>query len=118
MLVDEIWHAAGDVATDVDWYAKRAVLGAIYSVTEVYMLTDSSPGMFPSLLMCLNPFVDVHFCLFGVFALMHIGLFVAPTQTFQIEYCYLVSLFPNSSRWHLNHPLPNSVLRNVVKSIG
>ncbi|XP_058213087.1 uncharacterized protein LOC131325061 [Rhododendron vialii] len=43
MLVDEIWHAAGDVATDVDWYAKRAVLGAIYSATEVYMLTDSSP---------------------------------------------------------------------------
>ncbi|KAG5546998.1 hypothetical protein RHGRI_012881 [Rhododendron griersonianum] len=42
-LVDEIWHTAGDVATDVDWYAKRAVLGAIYSATEVYMLTDSSP---------------------------------------------------------------------------
>ncbi|KAF7142474.1 hypothetical protein RHSIM_Rhsim05G0005000 [Rhododendron simsii] len=43
MLVDEIWHAAGDVGTDVDWYAKRATLGAIYSATEVYMLTDSSP---------------------------------------------------------------------------
>lgn len=43
MLVDEIWHAAGDEATDVDWYAKRTVLGAIYSTTEVYMLTDSSP---------------------------------------------------------------------------
>ncbi|CAL5328704.1 unnamed protein product [Camellia sinensis] len=46
MLVDEIWHAAGDEATDVDWYAKRTVLGAIYSTTEVYMLTDSSPGDF------------------------------------------------------------------------
>ncbi|XP_059634698.1 uncharacterized protein LOC132277024 [Cornus florida] len=43
MLVDEIWHAAGDETTDVDWYAKRAALGAIYSATEVYMLTDSSP---------------------------------------------------------------------------
>jgi len=43
MLVDEIWHAAGDTATDVDWYAKRVLLGAIYSTTEVYMLTDSSP---------------------------------------------------------------------------
>ncbi|XP_052198225.1 uncharacterized protein LOC127805505 [Diospyros lotus] len=43
MLVDEIWHAVGDMATDVDWYVKRTVLGAIYSTTEVYMLTDSSP---------------------------------------------------------------------------
>ncbi|XP_057467275.1 uncharacterized protein LOC130756720 [Actinidia eriantha] len=43
MLVDEIWHAAGDEASDVDWYAKRAALGAIYSTTEVYMLTDKSP---------------------------------------------------------------------------
>ncbi|KAA8523347.1 hypothetical protein F0562_009770 [Nyssa sinensis] len=43
MLVDDIWHAAGDEASDVDWYMKRAALGAIYSATEVYMLTDSSP---------------------------------------------------------------------------
>ena len=34
------------MATDVDWYVKRTVLGAIYSTTEVYMLTDSSPGLF------------------------------------------------------------------------
>ncbi|QHN86086.1 uncharacterized protein DS421_16g542930 [Arachis hypogaea] len=26
MLVDEIWHAAGDNASDIDWYAKRTVL--------------------------------------------------------------------------------------------
>ncbi|KAL0410225.1 UNVERIFIED_CONTAM: Ubiquinone biosynthesis protein COQ9, mitochondrial [Sesamum latifolium] len=25
MLVDEIWHAAGDEATDIDWYVKRTV---------------------------------------------------------------------------------------------
>ncbi|GFP79450.1 ubiquinone biosynthesis protein coq9 mitochondrial [Phtheirospermum japonicum] len=43
MLVDEIWHAADDVATDIDWCVKRTVLGGIYSVTELYMLTDTSP---------------------------------------------------------------------------
>ncbi|KAG6411623.1 hypothetical protein SASPL_129706 [Salvia splendens] len=43
MLVDEIWHAAGDEATDTDWYVKRTVLGGIYSTTELYMLTDNSP---------------------------------------------------------------------------
>ncbi|MED6171015.1 hypothetical protein PIB30_036774 [Stylosanthes scabra] len=43
MLVDEIWHAAGDNASDIDWYAKRTVLAGVYSTTEIYMLTDSSP---------------------------------------------------------------------------
>ncbi|XP_044464191.1 ubiquinone biosynthesis protein COQ9, mitochondrial [Mangifera indica] len=43
MLVDEIWHAAGDEASDIDWYVKRTILGGIYSTTEIYMLTDSSP---------------------------------------------------------------------------
>ncbi|KAL8128508.1 hypothetical protein V2J09_017663 [Rumex salicifolius] len=42
MLIDEIWHAAGDTASDVDWYMKRTVLGGIYSSTEVYMLADNS----------------------------------------------------------------------------
>ncbi|KAL3535504.1 hypothetical protein ACH5RR_003965 [Cinchona calisaya] len=42
MLMDEIWHAAGDESTDVDWYVKRTVLGGIYSTTELYMLTDAS----------------------------------------------------------------------------
>ncbi|TKY54403.1 Ubiquinone biosynthesis protein COQ9 [Spatholobus suberectus] len=42
-LVDEIWHAAGDNASDIDWYAKRTILGGIYSTTEIYMLTDGSP---------------------------------------------------------------------------
>lgn len=45
MLVDEIWHAAGDEGSDIDWYVKRSVLGGIYSTTEIYMLTDKSPGM-------------------------------------------------------------------------
>ena len=48
MLVDEIWHAAGDSASDIDWYLKRTVLAAIYSTTELYWLTDKSPGLFPS----------------------------------------------------------------------
>lgn len=44
MLIDEIWHAAGDKATDIDWYLKRTILGGIYSTTELYMLTDNSQG--------------------------------------------------------------------------
>lgn len=44
MLVDEIWHAAGDNGSEIDWYAKRAVLGGIYSAAEIYMLTDGSAG--------------------------------------------------------------------------
>ncbi|KAM0853088.1 hypothetical protein ACQ4PT_051327 [Festuca glaucescens] len=43
VLVDEIWHAAGDSGSDIDWYVKRAVLGGIYSTSEAYMLTDKSP---------------------------------------------------------------------------
>ncbi|CAN6306321.1 unnamed protein product [Urochloa humidicola] len=43
VLVDEIWHAAGDVGSDIDWHVKRTVLGGIYSTSEVYMLTDNSP---------------------------------------------------------------------------
>ncbi|KAL2338800.1 hypothetical protein Fmac_013246 [Flemingia macrophylla] len=44
LLVDEMSHAAGDSASDIDWYAKRTILGGIYSTTEIYMLTDKSPG--------------------------------------------------------------------------
>ncbi|KAJ1296772.1 hypothetical protein BS78_01G327700 [Paspalum vaginatum] len=44
VLVDEMWHAAGDSGSDIDWYVKRTVLGGIYSTSEVYMLTDNSPG--------------------------------------------------------------------------
>ncbi|XP_072973578.1 uncharacterized protein [Typha angustifolia] len=43
ILVDEIWHAAGDTGSDVDWYVKRTLLGGIYSTSEVYMVTDNSP---------------------------------------------------------------------------
>lgn len=43
MLIDEIWHAAGDDSTDMDWYVKRTVLGGLYTTTELYMLSDASP---------------------------------------------------------------------------
>jgi ubiquinone biosynthesis protein COQ9 len=43
-LLDTIWYAAGDSATDGSWYTKRATLGAVYAATELYMLTDYSPG--------------------------------------------------------------------------
>ncbi|MQM01803.1 hypothetical protein Taro_034551 [Colocasia esculenta] len=46
MLVDEIWHASGDETSDIDWYVKRTILSGIYSASEVYMLTDNSPGWF------------------------------------------------------------------------
>ncbi|CAN8292488.1 unnamed protein product [Cochlearia groenlandica] len=42
MLVDEMWHAVGDGASDLDWYVKRTILGGVYSTTEIYMLTDDS----------------------------------------------------------------------------
>jgi len=29
----------------MDWYTKRALLGGVYTATELYMLTDYSPGM-------------------------------------------------------------------------
>jgi ubiquinone biosynthesis protein COQ9 len=43
-LLDSIWYAAGDTATDASWYTKRAALASIYLCTELYMLTDYSPG--------------------------------------------------------------------------
>ncbi|KAH7443368.1 hypothetical protein KP509_02G031200 [Ceratopteris richardii] len=44
VLMDEIWHVAGDHSSDIDWYAKRGILAAVYAATELYMLTDHSPG--------------------------------------------------------------------------
>jgi rpsU-divergently transcribed protein len=43
-LVDNIWYAVGDTSTDTSWYRKRALLAGIYTTTEMYMLTDFSPG--------------------------------------------------------------------------
>ncbi len=40
--VDAIWRAAGDTATDYNYYSKRALLGAVYAATVLYWLGDRS----------------------------------------------------------------------------
>ncbi len=40
--VDEIWHAVGDTSTDFNFYTKRAMLGAVFSATQLYWLEDHS----------------------------------------------------------------------------
>jgi len=42
--VDAIWHAAGDTATDWNWYSKRALLAAVLSATMLCWLNDRSEG--------------------------------------------------------------------------
>ncbi|CAK9859402.1 unnamed protein product [Sphagnum jensenii] len=42
--VFDLWKAAGhDCAPDMEWYIKQTVLGAVYTTTELYMLTDYTP---------------------------------------------------------------------------
>ena len=41
--VDAIWYAAGDTATDFNFYSKRALLGGVFSSTLLYWLNDRSP---------------------------------------------------------------------------
>ena len=41
---DAIWRAAGDTATDLNWYTKRAIVGSVYSATLLYWLNDDSDG--------------------------------------------------------------------------
>ena len=41
--VDAMWHAAGDTATDFNFYTKRALLAGVYSSTLLYWLDDDSP---------------------------------------------------------------------------
>ncbi len=40
--VDALWYAAGDSATDFNWYTKRAILAGIYSATLLFWLNDRS----------------------------------------------------------------------------
>jgi ubiquinone biosynthesis protein COQ9 len=40
--VDGIWRAAGDTATDFNFYTKRALLAGVYSATLLYWLNDES----------------------------------------------------------------------------
>lgn len=39
---DAIWHAAGDTATDFNWYTKRALLSGVYASTLLFWLADES----------------------------------------------------------------------------
>lgn len=41
-MADSVWFAAGDKSTDMSWYSKRAMLGAILSATLLYWLSDHS----------------------------------------------------------------------------
>eukprot|EP01132_Coremiostelium_polycephalum_P000819 gene819-1025_t len=41
-LVDEIWHLVGDKSSDFDWYSKRGLLAALYTSSELFMLSDTS----------------------------------------------------------------------------
>jgi ubiquinone biosynthesis protein COQ9 len=41
--VDALWYAAGDNATDFNFYTKRALLAGVYGTTTLYWLDDRSP---------------------------------------------------------------------------
>lgn len=43
--VDHMWRAAGDKATDISFYSKRATLAAVYSATLLAFLADDSGDM-------------------------------------------------------------------------
>ena len=42
--VDAIWYAAGDDASDFNYYTKRGLLASVYSTTVLYWLSDTSDG--------------------------------------------------------------------------
>lgn len=42
--VDAIWYAAGDTATDFNFYSKRLLLAGVYGATLLYWLEDKSEG--------------------------------------------------------------------------
>ena len=42
--VNAMWYAAGDTATDFNFYTKRALLASVYASTVLYWLGDESEG--------------------------------------------------------------------------
>lgn len=42
--VDAIWYAAGDTATDFNFYSKRLLLAGVYGTTLLHWLDDKSEG--------------------------------------------------------------------------
>ncbi|XP_041986717.1 ubiquinone biosynthesis protein COQ9, mitochondrial-like isoform X2 [Aricia agestis] len=43
-LVDDICYHTGDRSVDFNWYLRRVGLAGIYKVSELFYLTDNSPG--------------------------------------------------------------------------
>lgn len=41
--VNKIWYAAGDTATDFNFYTKRGLLAGVYTSTLLYWFNDNSP---------------------------------------------------------------------------
>ncbi len=41
---DEILFVCGDESTDFSWYTKRGLMSALYASSELYFLSDQSPG--------------------------------------------------------------------------
>ena len=41
--VDALWHAAGDTATDFNFYTKRGLLAGVYAATVLFWINDRSP---------------------------------------------------------------------------
>jgi ubiquinone biosynthesis protein COQ9 len=42
--VNAVWYAAGDTATDFNYYTKRTLLVPVYTTTVLYWLSDDSDG--------------------------------------------------------------------------
>ena len=42
--VDAMWYAAGDDASDFNYYTKRGLLAPVYTTTALYWLADTSDG--------------------------------------------------------------------------
>jgi ubiquinone biosynthesis protein COQ9 len=42
--VNAIWYAAGDTASDFNFYTKRGLLAGVYAATVLYWLDDRSPA--------------------------------------------------------------------------
>jgi ubiquinone biosynthesis protein COQ9 len=42
--VNAIWYAAGDTASDFNFYTKRGLLAGVYAATMLYWLDDRSPA--------------------------------------------------------------------------
>ncbi len=41
-MIDSVWHFAGDLSSDMNWYTKRVSLAAMYKATEMCMMEDQS----------------------------------------------------------------------------